>query len=64
MNAEIEENIRKNVPWSQLPAHIKQILNNSLKDYERYVVSFSIKNQLRYRGNLGEPPRYTFAPMY
>jgi hypothetical protein len=52
MNAEIEENIRKNVPWSQLPAHIKQILNNSLKDYERYVVSFSIKNQLRYRGNL------------
>ncbi|EEZ97172.2 Protein FAM91A1-like Protein [Tribolium castaneum] len=52
MNAEIEENIRKNVPWSQLPAHIKQILNNSVKDYERYVVSFSIKNQLRYRGNL------------
>jgi hypothetical protein len=25
MNAEIEENIRKNVPWSQLPAHIKQV---------------------------------------
>lgn len=26
MNVEIEENIRKNVPWAQLPAHIKQVV--------------------------------------
>ncbi|XP_056643964.1 protein FAM91A1 isoform X2 [Diorhabda sublineata] len=52
MNAEIEENIRKKVPWSQLPSHIKQILSNSIKEYDRCVVNFSIKNQLRYRGNL------------
>ncbi|XP_018574511.1 protein FAM91A1 [Anoplophora glabripennis] len=52
MNAEIEENIRKNVTWAHLPAHIKQILSNSSKEYDRYVVNFSIKNQLRYRGNL------------
>ncbi|CAH0552943.1 unnamed protein product [Brassicogethes aeneus] len=52
MNAEIEECVRNNTTWGQLPAHVKQILNNSSKAYERYIVSFSIKNQLRYRGNL------------
>ncbi|CAH1109255.1 unnamed protein product [Psylliodes chrysocephalus] len=52
MNAEIEENIRKKIPWPQLPSHIKQILSNSPKEYDRCVVNFSIKNQLRYRGNL------------
>ncbi|KAG5880597.1 hypothetical protein JTB14_002402 [Gonioctena quinquepunctata] len=52
MNTEIEEHIRKNVSWVYLPTHIKQVLNNSSKEYDRYVVNFSIKNQLRYRGNL------------
>lgn len=31
-----------------------QILNNTQKDYEKYVFSYSLKNQLRYRGNLSE----------
>ncbi|XP_031352346.1 protein FAM91A1 [Photinus pyralis] len=52
MNSEVEENIRKNIPWTQLPAHIKQLLGNSPKEYGKTVVAFSIKNQLRYRGNL------------
>ncbi|XP_023013804.1 protein FAM91A1 [Leptinotarsa decemlineata] len=52
MNTEIEEHIRKNVTWVHLPTHIKQVLSNSSKEYDRYVVNFSIKNQLRYRGNL------------
>ncbi|CAG9815575.1 unnamed protein product [Phaedon cochleariae] len=52
MIAEIEEHIREKVSWSQLPTHIKQILSNSSKEYHRFVVNFSIKNQLRYRGNL------------
>ncbi|KAJ8985709.1 hypothetical protein NQ317_014358 [Molorchus minor] len=52
MNTEIEDNIRKNVTWAQLPAHVKQILSNSSKEYDRYITNFSIKNQLRYRGNL------------
>ncbi|XP_066149424.1 protein FAM91A1 [Euwallacea fornicatus] len=51
MNPEVEEHVRKNVPWSKLPTHIKQILSNS-KNYERYIVNFSIQNQLRFRGNL------------
>lgn len=81
MNVEIEEHIRKNVQWAQLPSHIKQVgvcrhciapyqkvnkhscryvthvyfqvLENSSKEYDKFVISFSIKNQLRYRGNLG-----------
>ncbi|KAK5637850.1 hypothetical protein RI129_000154 [Pyrocoelia pectoralis] len=52
MNSEVEENIRKNIPWTQLPAHIKQLLGNSPKEYGKTVVAFSIKNQLRFRGNL------------
>lgn len=52
MNAEVEEHIRKKVPWTRLPTHIKQILTNSSKEYEKCIVTFSIKNQLRYRGNL------------
>lgn len=37
-----------------LPEHffLFQSLGNSQKEYERCIVNFSIKNQLRYRGNL------------
>lgn len=31
-----------------------QLFNESPKEYERYIFEFSIKNQLRYRGSLGE----------
>ncbi|GAB0089898.1 fam91a1 [Sergentomyia squamirostris] len=52
INAEIEECVRNNIPWSNLPIHLKQILRNTPKDYDRYVFNYSLKNQLRYRGNL------------
>ncbi|XP_050303442.1 protein FAM91A1 [Anthonomus grandis grandis] len=52
MNQEVEDQIRKNVPWAKLPSHAKQILHNSVKNYERAIINFSIQNQLRYRGNL------------
>lgn len=31
-----------------------QGLGNSQKEYEKSVVNFSVKNQLRYKGNLGK----------
>lgn len=31
-----------------------QSLGNSQKEYEKVVVEFSVKNQLRYKGNLGK----------
>uniref|UniRef100_A0A6B2EHL5 Protein FAM91A1 n=1 Tax=Phlebotomus kandelakii TaxID=1109342 RepID=A0A6B2EHL5_9DIPT len=52
INAEIEECVRNNISWANLPAHLKQILRNTPKDYDRYVFNYSLKNQLRYRGNL------------
>ncbi|XP_044756483.1 protein FAM91A1 isoform X2 [Coccinella septempunctata] len=52
MNAEIEDNIRNKITWNQLPTHIKQILGNSSREYDKYIANFSVRNQLRYRGNL------------
>lgn len=31
-----------------------QILKSTPKDYDRYVFNYSLKNQLRYKGNLGK----------
>ncbi|KAG8225235.1 hypothetical protein J437_LFUL009805, partial [Ladona fulva] len=52
MNGEIEYHIRQNYTWAKLPANVKQSLGNSQKEYEKCIINFSIKNQLRYRGNL------------
>lgn len=52
MNSDIEMYVRQNCSWSKLPPTVKQILGNSQKEYEKFVIHFSIKNQLRYRGNL------------
>jgi len=51
-NAEIDSYIRTKTSWDSLPAIIQQQLGNSSKEYEKSIVQFSIKNQLRYRGNL------------
>lgn len=48
-----EHFIRGNVEWFQLPSEIKQKFGwNSEKDYEKTILTFSIKHQLRYKGNL------------
>lgn len=52
MNTDIESFIRENYTWELLPLTIKQLLGNSQKEYEKYVIHYSVKNQLRYRGNL------------
>jgi len=52
LNNEIEEFIRKKVAWESLPSNIQQQLGNSPKEYDKSIAQFSIKNQLRYRGNL------------
>ncbi|RWS09884.1 FAM91A1-like protein [Dinothrombium tinctorium] len=51
MSEKIEDYIRNNVPWCRLPDGLKQMVANC-GDYEQKVVEYSIKNQLRYRGNL------------
>ncbi|CAG9800332.1 unnamed protein product [Chironomus riparius] len=52
LSTELDLSVRNKVLWQLLPIHLKQILNNSQKDYEKYVFNYSLKNQLRYRGNL------------
>lgn len=52
MNIDVEFHIRQNYPWAKLPANVKQSLGNSQKEYEKQVVLYSIRNQLRYRNNL------------
>ncbi|XP_078611087.1 protein FAM91A1-like [Branchiostoma floridae x Branchiostoma japonicum] len=52
MNADVEFHIRHNYTWAKLPASVKQAMGNSQKEYEKAVVTFSIRNQLRYKGNL------------
>ncbi|BFZ16729.1 hypothetical protein BsWGS_19768 [Bradybaena similaris] len=54
MSAEslIENHIRQNHSWQKLPANVKQSYGNSQREYEKAVVAFSVKNQLRYKGNL------------
>ncbi|RZF46370.1 hypothetical protein LSTR_LSTR011154 [Laodelphax striatellus] len=66
MNIDVENCIRQNIPWSKLPPNIKQSFADVQKEYEKQIVSYSIKNQLRFRGNLvrqvkkdnGEPKYY------
>ncbi|XP_007441158.1 protein FAM91A1 isoform X1 [Python bivittatus] len=52
MNVDVEFHIRHNYPWARLPASVKQGLGNSQREYEKQVVLYSIRNQLRYRNNL------------
>lgn len=53
MGTEVEACIRNNWQWAKLPKDVKQVLGNSQREYEKIVVEYSVKNQLRYKGNLG-----------
>ncbi|KAJ7991920.1 hypothetical protein DPEC_G00288870 [Dallia pectoralis] len=52
MNIDVEFHIRQNYPWTKLPANVKQSLGNSQREYEKHVLLYSIRNQLRFRNNL------------
>jgi len=52
LNPELEASIRGCLGWEALPLAQQQQLGHSSKEYDKAVVSFSIRHQLRYRGNL------------
>ncbi|KAJ7375069.1 hypothetical protein OS493_001801 [Desmophyllum pertusum] len=52
LSADLEFHILHNYPWSKLPSNIKQSLFNSQKEWEKCVFDYSVRNQLRYRGNI------------
>jgi len=38
-----------------------QNVGNSQREYEKLVIAFSVKNQLRYKGNLGMYVMFVFS---
>lgn len=55
---DVEHYIRENIVWTRLPTDIRAVLGNSQREYDKLVLEYSIKNQLRYKGNIGE---YSFC---
>lgn len=57
-SSEVEVCIRRNTVWPKLPTNVKQMLGNSQREYEKMVVEYSVKNQLRFKGNIGMSVEY------
>ncbi|RNA28552.1 FAM91A1 [Brachionus plicatilis] len=57
MNPEVENQIRNNVNWTNLPNTIRQLIGNSQKEYEKCIVSYCIKNQVRFKESLAKQIR-------
>ncbi|CAJ0954940.1 unnamed protein product, partial [Mesorhabditis belari] len=49
---DIEQFIRDNVPWAKLPENVQVLLGKSQREYDKLVLEYSVRNQLRYKGNL------------
>uniref|UniRef100_A0A915Q1R1 Protein FAM91A1 n=1 Tax=Setaria digitata TaxID=48799 RepID=A0A915Q1R1_9BILA len=49
---DVDQYIRQNIVWSKLPQEIRIVLGNSQREYDKLVLEYSIKNQLRYKGNI------------
>lgn len=50
---DVDQYIRRNTVWSKLPQKIRIVLGNSQREYDKLVLEYSIKNQLKYKGNIG-----------
>ncbi|VDM58221.1 unnamed protein product [Angiostrongylus costaricensis] len=49
---DVDTCIRENIGWQKLPEDIRVLLGNSQREYDKLILEYSIKNQLRYKGNL------------
>ena len=49
----VEPYIRSRTCWKDLPNEIQQQLGTSQKEYDKAILSFSVKNPDRFKGNLG-----------
>lgn len=50
---DVENAIRNNIVWSKLPDDLRVILGDSQREYEKRILDYSIRNQLRYKDNIG-----------
>ena len=60
----VEPHIRSQTCWNDLPDVLKQQLGNSQKEYDKAILAFSTRNQLRFKGNLGKTTRHDITRMY
>lgn len=44
--------VRHNLQWHRLSFDIKAILRNDETNYDKFILNYSLKNQIRYRGSL------------
>lgn len=50
---EVENAIRRNITWAKLSEEMRTLLGNSQREYEKRILDYSIRNQLRYKENIG-----------
>lgn len=49
---EVEKSIQENTSWDNLNNKVKSLLGTK-SNYDQEILDYSIKHQLRYRGNMG-----------
>ena len=52
MSSDVEHYIRQNIPWTKVPSSVKGQMANSIHEWEKAVLNYSIRNQLRWRSNI------------
>lgn len=50
---EVENSIRSNITWIKLSDELRVVLGGSQREYDKRILDYSIKNQLRYKDNIG-----------
>ncbi|XP_039257477.2 protein FAM91A1-like [Styela clava] len=51
MNKDVEKHIKDGYVWSKLPERVKMACGNSEEEYNRSLLNYAIRNQVRYRGS-------------
>ncbi|KAI1722569.1 protein FAM91A1 [Ditylenchus destructor] len=49
---EVDNAIRKNITWAKLSDELRVILGGSQREYDKRILDYSIRNQLRYKDNI------------
>ena len=50
----VDDAIRKNITWTKLSDDLRTVLGGSQREYDKRILDYSIKNQLRYNENIGK----------
>ena len=53
LNETIESFIASNTLYNELPHDVQTVLGNSQREYDKRVVEYSVRNQLKHKGNIG-----------